>query len=132
MNPGRSADTMTCLPSSAERSRIAPTVASVGRRAPRISSTSGITGTGLKKCMPDEPRAAVRRDGLGEPVDRDRARVRGEDRGRRGAPVELAPQRALHLEVLEDGLDDEVGIAGGGEVRGRRDPAEGRRPLVRR
>ena len=42
---------MTCLPSSPASSRTAPRSSSVVA-VPRISSTSGITGTGLKKCMP--------------------------------------------------------------------------------
>ena len=76
-----------------------------------------MTGTGLKKCMPDEPLAPLAGDRLGQPADRDRARVRGEDRRRRRARVELAPQRALDAEVLEDRLDDEVRI--GDRGRGR-------------
>ena len=53
---------------------------------PRTSSTSGMTGTGLKKCIPTKRAAARRADGRGQRVDRDRARVRGEDRaGRRDA-----------------------------------------------
>ena len=51
MNPGRSSDTITCLPSAVASSRIAATVSSPVSR-PRISSISGMTGTGLKKCMP--------------------------------------------------------------------------------
>ena len=42
---------MSFLPSASVSSRIAASVASVVA-APRISSTSGITGTGLKKCIP--------------------------------------------------------------------------------
>ncbi len=51
MNPGRSAETMTCLPSSPATSRTRASVASVVA-VPRMSSMSGITGTGLKKCIP--------------------------------------------------------------------------------
>ena len=43
----------------------------------------------------DEPGPALRLDRLGQPMDRDRARVRGEDRGRRRVAVELAPQLGL-------------------------------------
>ncbi len=42
---------MTCLPRSPASVRIASTVAS-SVSGPRISSTSGMTGTGLKKCIP--------------------------------------------------------------------------------
>jgi hypothetical protein len=42
---------MTCLPISAARARTAASVSSVVAE-PRISSISGITGTGLKKCIP--------------------------------------------------------------------------------
>ena len=83
MKPGRSADTMTCLPSSPARPRMASTVASSVVARPRMSSISGMTGTGLKKCMPTKRPRRSRRHGVGQPVDRDRARVRGEDRGRR-------------------------------------------------
>ena len=51
MKPGRSRLAMTCLPSSAAISRTLASVAS-SVSAPRISSISGMTGTGLKKCMP--------------------------------------------------------------------------------
>ena len=75
MKPGRSAETMTCLPSSAARSRTAASVAS-SVAVPRMSSISGITGTGLKKCMPTNrarrPSATVD----GQPVDGDRRGVR--------------------------------------------------------
>ena len=110
MKPGRSATTMTCLPSSAASVRIVASVAS-SVAPPRISSMSGITGTGLKKCIPTKPGGDAARDRLGQPVDRDRGRVRGEDRRRRRARVELAPERRLDVDVLEHGLDDEVGVA---------------------
>ena len=131
MNPGRSADTMTRLPRSADRSRTVAAVSSVVS-VPRTSSTSGITGTGLKKCIPTKRAATLRRDGRGERVDRDRARVRGEDRAGRARAVELRPEPPLDLHVLVDRLDDEAGSGGVGGVGGRPDPREhgvaGRRP----
>ena len=81
--------------------------------APRMSSMSGMTGTGLKKCMPTNRAPARRGDRLGQPVDRDRARVRGEDRaGRRDAGRARAHSARLDGEVLEDRLDDEVRVGG--------------------
>ena len=59
MKPGRSAETITCLPSSPASARTAATVAS-SVAPPRISSTRGMTGTGLKKCIPQK---ASRRPG---------------------------------------------------------------------
>ena len=111
MKPGRSADTMTCLPSSAARAADRPRPSRRSCRRARMSSTSGMTGTGLKKCIPMNRAASVAADGVGQPVDRDRARVRGEDRRRRGA-ARRARARApcLTAEVLEHGLDDEVGV----------------------
>ena len=97
------------LPDRAPRSR---------RRSPmpRISSISGMTGTGLKKWIPTKRARRALADRRGEPVDRDRRGVRGEDRGGRGDPVEVGPQRGLDVDVLEHGLDDEVGVGGGREV----------------
>ncbi len=44
---------------------------------------------------PDEAASVLASDRLGEPVDRDRRRVRREDRGRRGDAVDLAPEGRL-------------------------------------
>src|SRR5450830_259205 len=41
--------------------------------------------------------------------DRERRRVRAEDRLRPADPVERAIDLALRLEILDDGLDDEIG-----------------------
>ncbi len=117
MKPGRSAETMTCLPSSAASSRIAASVAS-SVAAPRISSTSGITGTGLKKCIPTKrarragATAAARRSMAIDEVFEAKIAVG------RGDAVEGRPQRRLDVGVLEDRLDHEVGV--GGRRRGRR------------
>ena len=81
-----------------------------------------MTGTGLKKCIPTNRAAPRLADGRGQRVDRDRARVRGEDRAVRRPPVELRPEAALDLEVLEDRLDDEPGGGGVGRVGRRADP----------
>ena len=75
--PGKSRASAGVLPSSAASAMIAAAVSSEVS-SPRITSTSASTGTGLKKCMPitrsGRPVAAAS-DG-----DRDRRRVRGEDR----------------------------------------------------
>ena len=76
------------------------------------SSTSGMTGTGLKKCIPTNRARRASPTAAAQAVDRDRARVRGEDRaGRRDAGRARDQSAALDLEVLEDRLDDEVGVA---------------------
>ena len=51
MNPGRSAETMSACRERRTASRIVAAVSS-DVAEPRTSSTSGMTGTGLKKCMP--------------------------------------------------------------------------------
>ena len=51
---------MTCLPSSAAMLADVRAPSRRSSRSPRISSISGMTGTGLKKCMPTKPRAAAR------------------------------------------------------------------------
>ena len=94
MNPGRSAETMTCLPSSPASARTAAT-GLVGVAWPRMSSTSGMTGTGLKKCI---PRNRSRRGSPTASASRWMAielRVRGEDRVRRRASRSSARHRSL-------------------------------------
>ena len=73
---------------------------------------------------PDEPLAPGSGDGLCETVDGDRRGVRGEDRVLGGQPVELAPECRLDRDVLEHGLDDEVGGGHRGGVGGDLDPGE--------
>src|SRR5207253_693657 len=58
--------------------------------------------------------------------DGDRARVRGEDRALRCDPIELGPQPTLDVEVLEDRLDDQVGVGGRAEVGRRPDECDRR------
>ena len=81
--PGKSFASAGVLPSSAASRRSRRRSRRRSARA-RMTSTSFSTGTGLKKCMPItwSGRAV---DG-GERGDRDRGRVRGEDRVRRAAP----------------------------------------------
>ena len=76
--------------------------------------------------MPTKLRPTLRRHRLGQPTDRDRARVRGEDRGRRRNAVELAPQRGLDGDVLEDRLDDEVRLGNSSPIVRGDDAPEGR------
>ncbi len=45
-------ETITCLPISVASARAIAASVSSDVPSPRISSTSGITGTGLKKCIP--------------------------------------------------------------------------------
>ena len=122
MNPGRSADTMTCLPSSpgsvADRRRPSRRAC----RRTRISSTSGMTGTGLKKCIPTNRARRVRAR-----PPRPAGGSRSSSCSRRRSPSAGATRRAratarrLTAEVLEDRLDDEVGVAP--RPRGRRSAA---------
>jgi hypothetical protein len=80
----------------------------------------------------DEARTPLRGDSLGQLVDRDRARVRGEDRAGRSEPIDLAPEDALDLEVLEDRLDDEAGSGSTIRVGRRLDPLQGGVAVLRR
>ena len=83
------------------------------------TSTSASTGTGLKKCMP------ITRSGrdvaAASSRDRDRGRVRGEDGVRGQRLVGGAEERALGLGVLDDRLDQQIGL---GELVDGRDAPE--------
>ncbi len=68
----------------------------------------------------------------GQAVDRDGRRVGREDGARRRDGVERRPQARLDLDVLEHGLDDEVGVRGGGQVGGRHDAARTASRVIRR
>ena len=130
MKPGRSAETMTCLPSSPARSRTAASVAS-SVAVPRISSISGMTGTGLKKCMPtNRARRPSATDDASRSMEIDEVLVAKTAAG--GAmPSSPAHSARLDVEVLEHRLDHEVRVGGRGEVV-RRDEARQRRVAVRR
>ena len=100
---------MTCLPSRSPRARIASSVSSSVSR-PRISSMSGMTGTGLKKCIPTnrsrrsrETASARRWIAIDEVFEAKIACLRRQR-------VEIAPEGRLDREILEDRLDDEVGV----------------------
>ena len=91
---------------------------------------SGMTGTGLKKCIPAnrsrrsrETASASRWIAIDEVFE---AKIAAGGAMR----VEVAPQRRLDRDVLEHGLDDEVRVGGGGEVGGRFDAGERRVAVV--
>jgi hypothetical protein len=67
---------------------------------------------------------------LGDRVDRDRGRVRGEDRVRCDEPVELGEHLPLRLELLDDRLDHEVAPGQVGEVGRVRQSPESSIPLL--
>ena len=93
----------------------------------RITSTSGSTGAGLKKCRPTTRSGlAGRRGDLGHGEGRG---VRREDRVRRDDPLELAEELALDTEILERGLDHELARARSASSVDERQPPE-RRVLV--
>ena len=128
MNPGRSADTMTCLPSSRGEARGSPPRSSSAVALPRISSISGITGTGLKKCIPTNRARRGSRDGRRERVDRDRGRVRGEDRAGRGDPRRARPTaRALTAGSSNTASTTRSASAAAAEVVGGDERARGSR-----
>ena len=79
MNPGRSAETISFLPSASVSSRIVA-LGRVRRRAAADQLDERHHRHRAEEVHAHEPLAARRRDGLGQAVDRDRARVRREDR----------------------------------------------------
>ena len=125
MNPGRSTDTMTCLPSSADSARIVASVSFVVA-APRISSMSGMTGTGLKKCMPtnvarrSSETASARRSIAIELVLEAKIVAGG------ASASSSCHSVGLHVDVLEDRLDHEVRLGNACPVVGGDDPPERR------
>ena len=74
------------------------------------TSTSGISGAGLKKCRPED----VFRDAacVGDVGDAQRAGVRGEDGVAACRVTKSAKDRLLELDVLQRGLDDQVRLEG--------------------
>ena len=113
-NPGKSFTSAGVFPSSRASSTIAVVVSSEVCSA-RITSTSASTGTGLKKCMPitrsgREVAAASSVIGIDDVFD---ARIAcGGER-----LVGGAEQLLLHLGVLDDRLDEQIGL--GEPVDGR-------------
>ena len=90
------------------------------------SSTSGSTGTGLKKCMPST-RSGRARD-RGQPGDRDGGGVAGQHAVRPDDPAELAVERGLGRLVLDDGLDHQVPVGQVVELGGGARAAAAPRP----
>ena len=156
MNPGRSADDDHLLAHVGGDRPDGCLGRIVGRREPRISSTSGITGTGLKKCIPTN---RVRRSSstavASRSIEIDEVFV-AKMAAAGARPSRSRPQARLDVDVLEHGLDDEVRVAAAArssvaviraEDRRRprrcqpafrdrsfevaRDPRRGRPPLVR-
>ena len=72
------------------------------------TSTSFITGTGEKKCSPITRSGCCVQDG--ELGDRDRRGVGRDDRRLRQQAVQHLEDGALDLGILDDSLDDEVGV----------------------
>ncbi len=97
---------------------------------PRISSTSCMTGTGFMKWKPmNFSGRSVR---AGQPGDRDRRGVRGQDRGRFQMRQQVLEDRLLDRLALGRGLDDQIGLAKIGQRLGGRDPGHGRGPVFGR
>jgi hypothetical protein len=64
--------------------------------------------------------------------DRERRGVRREDGVRAHEPIEIREERALDVELLNNGFDDEVAVGKIFDPGGRREALECRRPLVLR
>ncbi len=87
----------------------------------RMTSTSGMTWAGLKKCRPRK--RSGREVAAAWSIDRQRGRVGGEVGLGLDDAVELAPHLELEAEVLGDRLDHEVAVRVVGVVERRRDAA---------
>ena len=102
MNPGVSAATTVAFPHAVnERARSRSTASSV--RSPGTISTSGITGAGLKKCMPSTRSG----DGTDAPIDAiesDEVLV-ASTQSRATIGLERVEQRLLGVEPFDDRLD---------------------------
>ena len=131
MNPAWSFTSTGSLPhavANALASRMVSSLAVSGRTI----STSAIIGAGLKKWMPHTN--SGRLVSIASSIDRQRRRVRGEDRRRHDQAVQLAEEVLLGVEILDHALDHEVGAGEVAEVarrpHARRDGvAVGRRQL---
>ena len=120
MNPGRSAETMTCLPRSAASVADRASVVTSSVAVPRIELDERHHRDGAEEVHPDEARPAIRAHRRREPVDRDRARVRREDRVRRGDPRRARPTaRDLTSTSSNTASTTRSRPAGGGEPVGR-------------
>jgi hypothetical protein len=64
----------------------------------------------LKKCITRNRRRNALRAPLRHVGDAQAARVRGDDASAFRDPLELLEERALGLELLDDGLDDEIAV----------------------
>ncbi len=107
MNPGRSADSTAVLPSAVQSSN-AVFIDASDVAALRMISTSTMSGTGFMKCMPRThsgrvvaaPSVAI---GIDDVFD---ARMTSG----RAILSSVGEERALGVAILDDGLDDVVGI----------------------
>ena len=81
----------------------------VGGARARMTSSSFISGTGLKKCIPMT--FSGRCGGRGDAGERDGGGVGGQDGTRRGEAVEIVEELQFEVGVLGGRLDDEVRLA---------------------
>ena len=126
--PGVSWHRIGRFPSRSPTANAASTASSAERSA-RTISTSGMSGAGLKKCMPttrsgEDTAAAI---SVTESADVFVARMTS---GRIDA-LELGEERELRVEILDDRLDHEVTVGERGELDRQRQPFE-RGPVVTR
>ena len=114
--------TMQVLPTPSANARAGASVSSLVRW-PRTSSHSAIIGTGEKKCVPTTRSgravtAAIAVIGIAEVLVASTASSRAE-------LVEHTEHLVLRLDLLEDGLDDDLGVADGVEIGRGGDAGEG-------
>ena len=88
----------------------------------RTISTSGISGAGLKKCIPTT--RSGRAVAAGDLGDRERRGVGRKDGVGAADPVELGEELPLRGQLLDDRLDHEVAAGQVVEVGGEREPRD--------
>jgi hypothetical protein len=115
--PGTSRASATVLPIASAAERTVATVESLVSR-PRISSTRGISAGGFMKCIPQtwagrRVAAARRPMGMEDALDASTAPS--------PSASSSCPKRASLSHVLADGLDRELGIGSGCDLRRGRD-----------
>ena len=127
-NPGVSWQRMGRLPRRSPTANAAWTASSDDSSA-RTISTSGMSGAGLKKCMPTT--RLWRRDRRCDLGHRERRGIRREDRIGANDPLELVEEIELRAELLDDRLDHEITVREVGELRRQRKQSQRRFTLAR-
>jgi hypothetical protein len=122
MKPGVDLAWTGVLPhAAAVANSVAATVGLVA--SPETTSTSAISGAGLKKCSPASRSGWLQRGADGG--ERNRRRVAAQEAVAAGDAFEIGKQRLLLRQILDDGLDDQTGAGEVGKRVHRGQPLSG-------